>query len=225
MTEEEFWQIIDWNVSLQPPGKAEVDTRKIEDHLTTLPYECIVWFQAWMEKAHARASTRRIAGAAWLVNGGCSDDSFEDFVAWLISKGSQAYYSVLRDAESLVEVGYDEDPDFLRHSYQAAERIGRTLDGVELDLELFEMADPDLRDPGAEPSEDDFDDSEALAACYPRLWQHCLEQDARVKSQKENAAPADSDPMKGIVKLDSHPDAITYEEAVSMRERMRRPRG
>lgn len=43
-------------------------------------------------------------GAAYIIEGGCSDDGFTDFRSWLISRGRDVYEAALRDPESLVEV-------------------------------------------------------------------------------------------------------------------------
>ncbi len=43
-------------------------------------------------------------GAAYLVNGGCSDDGFHDFRAWLVGRGRHVYESALKNPDTLVDV-------------------------------------------------------------------------------------------------------------------------
>ena len=43
-------------------------------------------------------------GAAYLLNGGCSDDCFEYFRGWLITQGRAVYEAVLADPDSLADV-------------------------------------------------------------------------------------------------------------------------
>jgi hypothetical protein len=40
-------------------------------------------------------------GAAYLANGGCSDDGFDYFRGWLIGQGRKVYETVLADPDSL----------------------------------------------------------------------------------------------------------------------------
>src|SRR5689334_16046944 len=42
-------------------------------------------------------------GAAYITEGGCSDDNFTDFRYWLISMGRDVYESALTDPQSLGE--------------------------------------------------------------------------------------------------------------------------
>ena len=41
-------------------------------------------------------------GVAYLINGGCSDDSFEYFRCWLIGQGEAAYKQVLAEPQSIL---------------------------------------------------------------------------------------------------------------------------
>src|SRR5262245_27112681 len=47
-------------------------------------------------------------GVAYLVQGGCSDDAFENFRAWVISRGRAAWELAVRDPNAL---GLAIDPD------------------------------------------------------------------------------------------------------------------
>ncbi|TYB52801.1 DUF4240 domain-containing protein, partial [Nonomuraea sp. PA05] len=44
-------------------------------------------------------------GAAYLINGGCSDDGFEYFRCWLVGQGREVYEAALDDPDSLAEYG------------------------------------------------------------------------------------------------------------------------
>jgi len=68
---------------------------------------------------------------AYLMNGGCSDDGFDYFLAWLISEGKQRYYAALEHPEAAaenVDPGDEpfECPDLWSVAAQAwAEKTGR----------------------------------------------------------------------------------------------------
>ena len=49
--------------------------------------------------------------AAYLIQGGCSDDGFEYFCDWLISLGKHRFEAALRNPDSLAEVIEDEDDE------------------------------------------------------------------------------------------------------------------
>ena len=51
----------------------------------------------------ARVRMRGRCGAAYLLNGGCSDDGFEYFRGWLISRGRAVFEKALADPDSLAK--------------------------------------------------------------------------------------------------------------------------
>ncbi len=59
------------------------------------------------ELLHA-ANTHELWGAAYLINGGCSDDGFVYFREWLIQRGRDVFEAALRDPEILVDHITDE---------------------------------------------------------------------------------------------------------------------
>jgi hypothetical protein len=51
--------------------------------------------------------------AGWIMNGGCSDDSFEYFRLWVISRGREVYENARRDPDSLISVADTPVPEGL----------------------------------------------------------------------------------------------------------------
>jgi hypothetical protein len=51
-------------------------------------------------------------GAAYVINGGCSDDAFEYFRSYLISRGRHIFERALADPDSLAEVALDGEDDW-----------------------------------------------------------------------------------------------------------------
>jgi hypothetical protein len=66
----------------------------------------------------------------YLWDGGCSDDSFMDFRAWLVFSGREAYEAALADADGLV-ARVDEYPFIEEYNYVASqvfeERFGTDI--------------------------------------------------------------------------------------------------
>jgi Protein of unknown function (DUF4240) len=107
--------------------------------------------------------------AAYLVNGGCSDDGFEYFRGWLIMQGREVYGRVVADPDALAGLaairakapGPVECEDTL---YIAAQAY-RATTGGELPGRVFR-----IEYPGLDPDWDfDFDDRAEMARRLPRL--------------------------------------------------------
>ena len=78
-------------------------------------------FDAMMGKAYSFP----LWGAAYVINGGCSDDTFDDFCSSLISRGRQAFERALSNPDALADEDFSES-DWFYEGYQYA-----VTDGVE----------------------------------------------------------------------------------------------
>lgn len=81
----------------------------LKAELGGLPWFAVVAFQARLEEAIAAAGTADLWAAADLIQGGCGDDAFTDFRAWLVGRGQAVYDAALLDPDSLADV-LDGDP-------------------------------------------------------------------------------------------------------------------
>src|SRR5262249_53956418 len=80
--------------------------------------EEIVEFDKIFREYWIRAYTWDLWGAAYIIDGGCSDDGFMDFRGWLISEGEKAFENALKDPESLVRVVREDDEDCQYEGFQ-----------------------------------------------------------------------------------------------------------
>ena len=107
MEEKDFWKIIG-----AASKKAKGVPEEIPDHVATalkrLDAREIIAFDEVMTRLLDEAYRWDLWGAAYLMCGGCADDGFEHFRAWLISRGEAAYRSALEDPDSLASLV---DPD------------------------------------------------------------------------------------------------------------------
>jgi hypothetical protein len=112
----------------------------------------------------ADAYTWDLWGAAYLINGGCSDDGFAYFRAWLISRGQDVYSAALQNPDSLASVV---DPD--RDDYEFEDLWGIAQEVYE-DTTDEQMPEVDSTWP-AEPKGErwDFNDDEQISRRLPRL--------------------------------------------------------
>jgi Protein of unknown function (DUF4240) len=96
-------------------------------------------------------------GAAYIINGGASDDGFEYFRGWLLSEGSKRWRRVNRDIESAFD-------DLRPGSPVECEDIIYTLPAVYRERIGKEPPSPRLDQPSGEPWTE-----EAVSARFPRL--------------------------------------------------------
>jgi hypothetical protein len=120
----------------------------------------IVAFQELFWKMHSDSYTWALWGAAYLINGGCSDDGFDYFRGWLICQGRGVFESALRDPDSLAS-----------HSAPEVE----FEDALSLGLNAYRIASggkemPGVPHPFPELGEGwDFEDPSEMKRRYPRL--------------------------------------------------------
>lgn len=102
MTEPEFWA----HVAAARPRQYDPDAHAeaLASRLAQLPEPDILDFVHHWDAASARAYRRDLWGAAYLINGGCSDDGFQYFRWWLILQGRETFAAALADPDSLAEV-------------------------------------------------------------------------------------------------------------------------
>jgi len=82
MDENQFWFLVE-----QAKAQAGVDLdqrpQALEKRLLALPLESIQAFQRRYEQLLLKANTWKLWAAAYVMNGGCSDDGFRYFRDWL----------------------------------------------------------------------------------------------------------------------------------------------
>jgi len=98
------------------------------------------------------------------VNGGCTDDGFSDFQAWLISLGSSVYEQAITNPESLADIvdclEFAEFEGFQYLPWQAWQQKTGSEEMPNYDLGL---GPPELVG-------EDWDEN-SLEHKYPKLWQ------------------------------------------------------
>ncbi|MBE8415980.1 DUF4240 domain-containing protein, partial [Leptospira borgpetersenii] len=95
MNLEKFWSIIE---QIKASDKPEEEIKEI---LKELQPDEIASYQVHFDTLHKTAYTWALWGAAYIIEGGCSDDGFIDFRYGLIAKGKSVYETALKDPDSL----------------------------------------------------------------------------------------------------------------------------
>ena len=162
MNEETFWELVE---GLPPVGAGEA----LRERLRRLEPAEIAAFESQFRRASIRAYDWMLWAAAYIIEGGCSDDGFTDFRSGLISRGRKVFEAALSDPDSLADVASDDDEDDSGYipneefAYVAAE-VYEEKAGSEMPYEVI----PRPSDPAGEDW--DFDDEALCAAKLPRLW-------------------------------------------------------
>lgn len=110
LTEKKFWEIID--LSLKNSTNFEEQNERIYLELEKLSVDELIGFKYCLIKFEVMAYSPSLWAAAYLVKNGCSDDGFEYFRYWLISRGEAVYKKALTDPDSLADEYKKVDPAF-----------------------------------------------------------------------------------------------------------------
>jgi Protein of unknown function (DUF4240) len=151
MNEELFWSLIE---RARRPDELHAE-------LATLPDDQLLGF----ERLHAvymhRAYTWSLWGAAYVINGGCSDDTFEYFRSALISRGRDVYDRALTDPDSLAEVDLQDEEEW-------EDWMSPTMHVVHARSGNYGFVGPPEQAAPAQPTGEEWTDDE-LPSRFPRL--------------------------------------------------------
>ena len=136
------------------------------------PLEEIISFEVALRRYLNEAYTCDLWGAADVIHGGCSDDGFEYFRCWLVSRGRRVYEAALADPDSLAQQDVRPGPwnvwEFEQIYYVAKEVF--TEKGGEGDVRDHSEPEAGMGGPG--PTGERFpENEEQFARRYPKLWQ------------------------------------------------------
>ncbi|WP_314243248.1 DUF4240 domain-containing protein [Streptomyces sp. DSM 40907] len=182
---DRFWHVIESARSSAATAGVPFDEALVS-HLADCPAQEILEYAELFDEVHDALYRWDVWAAAYLVGGGCSDDSFMDFRAGVIALGREWYERAAADPDSLaghpavVGAARTDRDETLFHeevNYAAANAFER----VTGDADAFYAAWAEHR-PEREPDtaavdmgEDfDFDDDGEMHRRLPRLAKLCL---------------------------------------------------
>lgn len=170
MPDDKFWNII--ATITEPHINPDSRTETLRAELNELSLEGVISFEVAFRRFLNKAYTWDLWGAAYVIHGGCSDDGFEYFRRWLVSRGREVYEASLADPDSLARIelqptGPDGVWEFEEIYYVALEVF--EAKGGEGDVRDHSEPEAGLVGPG--PSGEPFAEDEAhLKQRYPKLW-------------------------------------------------------
>jgi hypothetical protein len=184
---DEFWAIV-------AAARADVDdtvadadevAEALVDQLSGLTPAQIIEFELALDEVMVPSYRWDLWAAAYLMNGGCSDDCFDYFRGWLVAQGRVVWDAALANPDSLADIvtletedeSFDGE-DVLGAASDAYEQVTGDEEGFWSALERAREAAPQA-DAGTDPvgEEFDFDDEDEMRSRLPRLSAIYLEDD------------------------------------------------
>ncbi|CAL9644227.1 DUF4240 domain-containing protein [Streptomyces cellulosae] len=172
MNRHQFWQLVDVARDQAPDSHDPEDVaRRATALLATHPAEEIVAAQQVLWDLMADSYTNPLWAAAYLINGGCSDDGFDYFRGWLIAQGREVFERAVADPDALADLPVVRASAADGHDLECEETLSIVWDahvratGRQLPDDAFTIRYPEL-DTGWNFS---FDEHAEMARRLPRL--------------------------------------------------------
>jgi hypothetical protein len=116
MESKKFWKIIE-NTKSESSGDYEKQQSLLERELLKLTAKEVLEFDNKFRTLRGKIYTWDFWAAAYIINGGCSDDCFSDFRGWLIGQGKSIFESAVQNIETLSELKETNDGNWEGLSY------------------------------------------------------------------------------------------------------------
>jgi hypothetical protein len=160
MTPDEFWKIID-DAREESSNSDEVPAA-VQKTLEGLNPDDILGFYREFQRRMVESYRWDLWAIAYIVRGGCSDDGFDYFRGWLISKGRHYFESALKDPTRAADEP-DENVSECEEMLYAADRAYESKTGEY-------PPKSDVTYPAGGPTGDPWEEDD-LKKLYPELWE------------------------------------------------------
>jgi len=171
MSDDRFWSLIDY--TLPYAGNQDGQSEALRGVLGKLTPEDIAAFTTAFQRQQLRTYSWDLWGAAYVIHGGASDDGFEYFQRWLISRGRRTFEAAAADPDALAELippGTINACEFEGFAYIAPE-VWQEKTGINPWKDMSAGYPYTGASPADEPSGIPFkEDINDLKARYPKLW-------------------------------------------------------
>ena len=155
MTENQFWDII----TRSSAENQDQQAKQLTAELSTLSQDELIAFEGHYRSKLRQAYHWDLWAAAYIINGGASDDSFDYFCDWLISRGQSVFKAALEDPETLIGIATPWDTEFEEFRYIMMDVMEEKFSG--------EFPSPSKPRP-ASPAGETWDE-ETMGEKYPKL--------------------------------------------------------
>ncbi|BBH63852.1 hypothetical protein ACTI_05370 [Actinoplanes sp. OR16] len=105
MTVDRFWEVVDQGrARAVDPSDAEEVAERTRQALISLSAAEVAKLNQPLHDVMAASYRVDLWGAAYQLNGGCSDDGFEYFRGWLLTQGREIFERVVADPDALADL-------------------------------------------------------------------------------------------------------------------------
>ena len=180
MNRDRFWTIIE-SARISAAASGSPFDESLVDHLSGCPSQEILEYAERFDEVHGALYRWNVWAAAYLIGGGCSDDSFMDFRAGVIASGRAWYERTVLDPDDLAEhpdvveaasARSDEALFYEDVNYAASDAFQRVAGSAEAFYEAWAGYRPadGQGSVATDMGEDfDFDDTDEMHRRLPRL--------------------------------------------------------
>jgi len=158
MESDEFWTIIETSKT-KSLGDYEKQQTQLKKELLKLTALQILEFNNRFSTLSGEIYNWDFWAAAYIINGGCSDDCFSDFRGWLIGQGKTIFENAVKDVNSLAQFKNTNDGDWEGLSYMSYEAYEQKTGE---DMPTGAQENPEIT--GEEWDEDELENK------FPKLW-------------------------------------------------------
>lgn len=155
---DRFWQFVE-AAKTQADSDTEARVEALYAALGSLSPPELQAFQKQYDQLIAAAYRWDLWAAAYIINGGCSDDGFRYFRDWLISEGRPVFEKALKDPDSLADLPHVDPAELESFGYVALDLHEEKGAG-----RMPRSAMVEEREPAGEPWDED-----AVGDLLPRL--------------------------------------------------------
>lgn len=110
LDEDLYWKIVD--ISLKNSGNQDEQEQVLISEISKLTPKQMVGFRLRTDKLLYDTYTSEMWCASYIMNGGSSDDGFEYFRNWIISRGKDVYYKAKANPDTLISQKDFAEEDF-----------------------------------------------------------------------------------------------------------------
>ena len=174
MNEDQFWAIV--QKAVDEAGDDEDEYLEVVMHeLSKLSLKEMVGFRLRTDKLLYDSYTSEMWCAGYLMNGGYSDDGFEYFRLWVISRGRKVYEAALANPDNLIDyIAEDAEVDFFEFELFWYAAIDAFEEATEADSYDYIDDDNFTTREGNYPNFEfnwDEEDPESMKKLCPRLFE------------------------------------------------------
>jgi uncharacterized protein DUF4240 len=172
MNKQQFWQLVEAaRNQASNPNDGEAVAREATSLLASQPVEEIVAAEQVLWDLMVDSYANPLWAAAYIANGGCSDDGFDYFRGWLIAQGRDVFERVVADPDALAEL-----PIVQASAADGVDLEGEDMLGIAWNAHVSASGDqpsaspPTIRYQELDPTWNfDFDDHDEMSRRLPRL--------------------------------------------------------